>query len=318
MKMKGIQILNFMGRSNNRLLVHKHMEKIDVNETIDIILTPQFYTFIRETLAINFAYQAKNIAPSLFDDYLNPIKEYQYHVYKCGEDWCFFAYDIEEITVFLETKGLKPYLIGKIYFAQELVHDLAQPIQLGVNDALQTIDHTVTVLPQRLLHGEEPFSKLNLKNMALQNNITLSSSHDSVIPLNQMIFMTILLTLLGASFIFEGNRLKSSISNTIENQESLISENPKLASSLIRNSELEKYQPIDQKERLKRDIVTKISKMLSQESILKELNLNEKSIVVTIEISGNMFSKQIAKSAKKENFKVISKERNQIVLEKKL
>ena len=316
--MKGIQILNFMGRSNKRVLVHKYMEKIDVNETIDIVVTPQFYTFIRESLAINFAYQAKKIAPSLFDDYLDPIKEYQYHVYKCGEDWCFFAYDIKEITSFLEEKGLKAYLIGKVYFAQELVQDLTRPIQLGSNDALQTIEHTVTVLPQRLLHGEEPFLELNLENKILKNSITLSSTHDSVIPVGQMILLTTLLTLLGVSFIFEGNRLKGSISNSIEDRESLISKNPTLASALIRNSELEKYQLIDQKERLKRDVVTKISKMLSQKSILKDLDLNEKRILATIETSGNRFSSEIEKSAKREKFKVISKEKNQIVLEKKL
>jgi len=316
--MKGMQILNFMGRSNPRVLVHKHMETMEIKETIDIVLTPQFYTFIREMLAINFAYQAKNIAPALFDDYLDTNKSYQYHVYKCGEDWCFFAYDIEEISSFLQSRGIEPYLINKIYFAQELVTYLNKPIHLSDQEALYSIDQTVTVLPQRLLPTDINYAPINMDDVVLKNGVSISSSFDAVIPLKQTIFITVLLLILGGIFILEGERIKDSIANQIATKERLLSKNPKLASSLIRNSQLEKYQPINDQERLKRDTVMMISKMLSNKSQLKNLTLDEKGITVTITTKNDMMKKQLIDQAKKEKFKIVSQEKRQIVLEKKL
>ncbi len=318
MKMKGIEILNFMGRSNKRVLVHKHMEPITSNETVDIVLTPQFYTFIRETLAIKFAYQAKNIAPSLFDDYLNPAKEYQYHVYKCGEDWCFFAYDVAEIIHFLEERGLRSYLIGKVYFIQELASELNTPVALGAKEALQTIDNVVTVIPQRLLASDRELSPLDLSSSTLQHAITLNQAHDSFISMKQAIILGLLLLLLGGTFLVEGKRIRASIANSLAQEEQLLEENPKLASSLIRNSELQKYKPIDEKERLKRDAVSEVSKMLSKQSHLKSLTLDEKHLLATIETTSERILKEIEKSAKRSGFKIVSKNQDQIVLEKRL
>jgi len=294
------------------------MESVEGNETVDLVLTPQFYTFIRESLAIKFAYQAKNIADSLFDDYLDPIKEYQYHVYKCGEDWCFFAYDVEEITHFLEQKGISPYRIGKVYFAQELVHDLNEPIPLGNRDALQRIEDTVTVIPQRLLSTETPLGTLELEKLNLQQGVTLSASHDSFISMKQGLILSLLFLLLGGSFFVEGKRIHDSIEGMVAEKEKLLEENPKLGSSLIRNSELEKYKPINRQERLKRDTVSKISKMLSKKSHLKSLKLDDKRVIATIETDSNRLIHEIEKRAKGEHFRVVSKGHNEIVLEKKL
>jgi len=58
------------------------MEDVKEKKNIDIILSPEFYTFLKEELGIKFAYQAKQIAPSLFDDYLDDSSRYQYFVYK--------------------------------------------------------------------------------------------------------------------------------------------------------------------------------------------------------------------------------------------
>ncbi len=44
------------------------MPDISTKKNIDIILTPQLYIFLKEDLEIKFKYQAKQIAPSLFDD----------------------------------------------------------------------------------------------------------------------------------------------------------------------------------------------------------------------------------------------------------
>ena len=80
--MEGVITLSLKD-NNNRLFIHRDMKHINLLNSVEIILTPQFYTFMRENLNIRFAYQAKQIAESLFDDYLDSSKKYQYHVYKC-------------------------------------------------------------------------------------------------------------------------------------------------------------------------------------------------------------------------------------------
>jgi hypothetical protein len=316
--MKGMQILNFMGRSNRRLLVHKHMAEIKINETVDIILTPHFYTFIREELAIKFTYQAKNIAPALFDDYLESNKSYQYHVYKCGEGWCFFAYAINEIISFLQQKGIEPYRIGKIYFAQELASQLNKPLSLSNHDALYTIDQTVTILPKRLFPSETTYGEIDLEKVVLRNGISISSSLDSVIPMKQTVIISSLLLILAGEFMIEGHRIKASIADQYKLQEDLLADNPKLASSLIRNSQLERYQPINDQERKKRDNIMLISKILSNRNSLKKLTVDEKKISFMIKTKDSMEDKQVIKKAKKDNFKILSQENHQIVLEKSL
>ena len=41
MQKKGMRILNFMGNSSKKLLVHYEMDEIEVKGSIDIVLTPQ-------------------------------------------------------------------------------------------------------------------------------------------------------------------------------------------------------------------------------------------------------------------------------------
>ena len=303
--MKGIEILNLMGKSNKRLLVHKDIKNININNAVDIVLTPQFYTFLQEELGVKFGYQAKQIASSLFDGYLDEQKEYQYYVYKCDSSWCFFAYNIEDIINFLENKGLKKHQIGKIFFAQELAPYLQKAIELGDTKALQSIDGITTILPKRVLDSEYNYKKLNLNDIPLKNGIAIGSSYSSLIPLKQTIAITSMLIILGGIFIFEGNMIKESIRPNQEKLEKLLDKNPKLSSSRIRKSILQQYIPIDKKERLKRDIIEKISKLLSSNSQLKSLAVDDKKVVAIIETTDDKTTNQIVKNA--HNKKLIAK-----------
>jgi hypothetical protein len=315
--MKGIEILNLMGKSNKRLLVHKDIKNININNAVDIVLTPQFYTFLQEELGVKFGYQAKQIASSLFDGYLDEQKKYQYYVYKCDSSWCFFAYNIEDIINFLEDKGLKKHQIGKIFFAQELAPYLQKAIELGDTKALQSIDGITTILPKRVLDSEYNYKKLNLNDIPLKNGIAIGSSYSSLIPLKQTIAITSMLIILGGIFIFEGNMIKESIRPNQEKLEKLLDKNPKLSSSRIRKSILQQYIPIDKKERLKRDIIEKISKLLSSNSQLKSLAVDNKKVIAIIETTDDKTTNQIVKNAhskkliaKKEGTKQIKVEGN--------
>ena len=313
-----MRILNFMGKSSKKLLVHHEMDEIEVKGSIDIVLTPQFYTFLREDLEIKFAYQAKNIAHAFFDDYLTLELEHQYHVYKHGDEWYFFAYSVDEITSFLEEKGLHSSQIGKIYFAQELEESLLEPVKLGSRVAMQTIDGTVTLLPQRLVATDMEYQPLNLERERFKHGIAISSSYDSLVPFKETAILTTLLLFLGGFFLFEGHRGRATIENIQLTKDELLEEHPKLSYSLRRNSELKKYEKIDRVERVKRETLMQISKMMANKNRLKSLVLTEKDIVATITTRSKQEINKIKSLAKSNSFMLSNETEKEISVEKKL
>ncbi len=297
-------ILNLTEKQSNRILIHKNMEPIKLENSVDIILTPQFYTFLREELDIKFAYQAKQIAASLFDDYIDTSVDHQYHVYKCDNSWCFFAYNIEEIDAFLESKGIEKYRVAKIYFAQELKDELTKPMLLSGNHAIQSVDDVVTMIPKRFLAEDVEYLSLDTEKIKLKNGVTMGASLNSFVSLKETIILGSLLALLGTSFIVEGNRIKSSMSNENAKLSTLVDDNPKYDSHIYRESILDKYKPIDTVERAKRQAMKEISKLLSAKSQLKELSIDKNSISATIATQNKSISKQVSDHAKIKKMKV--------------
>lgn len=279
------------------------MEPTTLENSVDIILTPQFYTFLREDLDLKFSYQAKQIAPSIFDDYIRSSIEYQYYVYKCDDQWCFFAYNIDEIDQFLESVGIEKHRVSKIYFAQQISDELEEPVLLSEKSVLKNIDNVVTVIPKRIMGRESEYKTLALDELKIKGGISMGASLNSFVSLKETIILSSLLFILGLVFIVEGNRIKSSIATEDAQLTALLDENPKYASSMLRNSILEKYQPIDTNERLKRETMKEISKLLSAKSQLKSLSVNEKSITANITTADNTINKQVKEHAAAKKFK---------------
>jgi hypothetical protein len=304
--MEGVAILNLTAKQSNRILIHKHMEPIKLENSVDIILTPQFYTFLREELDIKFAYQAKQIAASLFDDYIDTSVDYQYHVYKCENLWCFFAYNIKEIDTFLESKGIEKHRVSKIYFAQQLEDELKKPMLLSGDEVLQSIDGVVTMVPKRFLSEDAEYIAPDIDKLKLKGGVTMGSSLNSFVSLKETIILGSLLALLGTSFIVEGNRIKSSIANEDAELSMLIDDNPKYGSSMLRQSILDKYKPIDSKERAKREALKDISKLLSAKSQLKELTIDKDTVSANISTQSKAISQQVREHAKIKKMKVIA------------
>lgn len=280
------------------------MEPIKLENSVEIILTPQFYTFLREELEIKFAYQAKQVAKAMFDDYIGTSLEYQYHVYKCDNHWCFFAYNIEEIDQFLESVGIEKHRVSKIYFAQQLENELSLPLLLSGNHALQSVDGIVTMVPKRFLGDDVEYLSLDTDKLKLNGGVTMGASLNSFVSLKETVILGSLLALLGTSFIVEGNRIKSSIANEDAKLTTLIDDNPKYGNNMLRESILDKYKPIDTTERAKRQAMKEISKLLSVKSQLKELTINKNTVSATIATQNKAISKQVSEHAKIQKMKI--------------
>jgi hypothetical protein len=300
-----VPTLNLTAKSNNKLLIHKNMKTIiSLENSIDIILTPQFYTFIREELDLKFSYQAKQIAGSLFDDYLDQKHEYQYHAYKYDNYWCFFAYNINEIDLFLESVGIEKHRVSKIYFAQQLINNLQNPILLDENNVLQDIDGIVTLVPLQIMNPAVEYNSLDISSFKLKNGVTMGSSLNSYVSLKETVILSSIFCILGGISIFEGERIKNSIAKDNAKLTELLDENPRYTSSLARESILSKYAPIDKKERAKRQAIKDVSKLLSNKSHLKTLTINKDTIQAKITTENKTISKQIQEHARKKEFKV--------------
>jgi hypothetical protein len=305
-----------MDKNNNRLFIHKNMESVSLEHSVEIILTPEFYTLIREELDIKFAYQAKQIAESLFDDYLD-AKVYQYHVTKHEGYWYFYAYSIEEIEAFIESMGIEKHRVSKIYFAQELNNALEEPVQLSNTTVLQTIEGVVTLIPTQLIDPNVSLQTLNLETLKLTSGVSMGASHASFVSLKETILLSSLFVILGTIFIFEGNRIKSSIAKEKMQRQELLSVDSSYGSKMIRENILEKYKPIDKIERAKRQTIQDVSKLLSSKSELTMLNIEKSTIKVGIKTSNRSISKQVIQSAKAKSFKSTVNGEN-ITLEKNL
>lgn len=293
------------------------MEPIILNHSVEIVLTPQFYTFIREELDVKFTYQAKQIAESLFDDYLDGSIEHQYHVNKCEDRWCFFAYNIEEIDHFLKSVGIEKHRVSKIYFAQDLSKELVEPIQLDNQSALQTVNGIVTLIPQRFMGENVEYQQLNLSAVKLNSGITMGASLNSFISLKEALPLSLLFIILGSVFMVEGYRTQASISNEKSRVSELLSQYPKYSNSGIRANILETYKPINRQERNKRESLKEISRFLSKKSQLTQLKIVKDTIEADIEVANEKINKQVSRNAKAKNFKVINNGLNMKV-EKKI
>ena len=275
----------------------------ELKNSIDIILTPQFYTLVQEDLDLKFNYQAKQIAPSIFDDYLDNTNDYQYYVYKCDNLWCFLAYNINEIDQFLESVGIEKHRVSKIYFTQQLADQLTEPLFIDERSLLKTIDGVVTIVPRYLMDATVEYEPFNSASFTLKGGATMGSSLNSFISLKESLLLGTIFIILGTIFIIEGNRVKSSMNTQATELENLLVKHSKYSTSFARESILSKYRPIDRKERAKRNAIKEISKLLSKKSHLKLLEINKKKVSASITTDNQTINKQVKEHAKAKLFK---------------
>jgi hypothetical protein len=200
--------------------------------------------------------------------------------------------------------GIEKHRVSKIYFAQQLQNELKNPILLDEGNVLQSINDTVTLIPIQLMNPSVEYQILSMHLLKLKGGATMGSSLNSFVSLKKTIVLSTLFLILGGIFMVEGNRIKASITNDDAKLTALLDDNPKYISSMSRNSILEKYQPIDTIERAKRQAIKDVSKLLSNKSQLKSLNISKNKITATIKAQNQNIAKQVRNHAKAKSFKV--------------
>ena len=306
-----------MGKNKELLLVHSAMEDVKVEESVNIMLSPQFYTLKKEALPVKYAYQAKKIAPSLFEGLLEDKGTYEYAVFKEEEGWAFVAYDIEQITSFLASKGIAPEKIAKVYFAQEALHAFSSPVALNEREALTVLNDTVVVVPKMALNQE------NVSMLKFDDTFTPSKggisvkggSVSSVFTQQQAYTLATVFLLFAGMFFVEALRYGGGENNNQEELSTLYESYPSLKSGYTRQGIIDQYRTLDKKERYKRDAIKAISHMIFKGVTLKQMSVDDKKFQAEFSCTNDEAKKQLEVLAKKEKFNTSSKKAHQLILE---
>ncbi len=291
-----------MGKDKELLLVHKNMDRVTLNESVNILLTPQFYTLKKEALPVKYAYQAKKIAASLFDGLLEEGGRYEYVVTKEEETWSFIAYDLEKITDFLESKNIYAGNVSKIFFAQEALESFTAPLALNEKEALVVLDDTVVLVPSMALGEDEVPSLLLNSSFTPKGGVALQGSSSSVLTQKQALSFAAVFMLFAGMFVAEGLRYGGDSEAGEEELQGLYESYPSLQSSYARQGIVDKYRKIDKDERKKRDAVKAFSGMIFKGVTLTSLHVDEKGFKSQFSCATTEVAKRVKELAKKAQY----------------
>ena len=291
--------MNFITNKKELILVHAAMKPILLTKSVNLLLTPQFYTLKKEILPIKYLYQAKKIAPSLFEGLLDRNFVHEYFVFKEKDTWVFIAYNINKIMDFLNTKGIKPEKVSKLYFAQQALDMLHTPVSLGEKEILGVIDQTVVVVPAAALR-DAPSTGMPDLDFAPSRGVALHNAYGSILSLSQAVVIAGILMIFATMYLVEGIRYGQVSQQQHQEIEELLAAHPSLQSKYARESIAAKYKAIDAKERKKREAVKTLSAMIFRGVALSSLQISEKSFKARFVCKDDKTAKQLQELAKKE------------------
>ena len=294
-----------MEKDRPLILIHSEMKYLTDTHAdgINIMLTPQFYTVKRESLPVQYSYQAKRVAPSLFEGLLENADEHKYFVSKEDEQWLFIAYDIEKIKSFLTRKGIQLSNVSKMYFAEQSIELFKGPLLLGDKDALVNIEGTMTIIPQVVLQEDEKPMQLD-NSLTPKKGVVLEGRSQSILESTEAYTLAAILALFSVIYFVEGSRYTNESAAQEEEMRLLLEDYPSLQSSYTRDSIATKYKTIDKKERKKRDVIKALSLMIFKGSTLTSLVMDDKKFESTFTCANGNIKKKLKSLAKKEKFNI--------------
>jgi len=286
------------------LLVYRGMKNVSLGEEkVNIMLTPQFYTLKREELPVKYSYQAKKIAPSLFEGLLEEAGSYEYFVFKDNGQWVFIAYDPEKIRKFLESKGIFHNNLSKTFFVQQIENIFEKPVILTDKEVLISIDGNVVFLPKEILGKESTASAFD-SSIVPKKGVLLSHKNSGFISNKETIVLTWIFIMFAGVFFVEGRHYNLSFDVQQKEMHELLEAYPALQSKVQRESIAFKYRTIDTKERKKRETIKTLASMIFKGVALTSYHMNEKSFKAIFSCANVKTAQKIESMAKRSNFTI--------------
>ena len=311
--------MNFLGKTRKLILAYYDMPKSFGNEAVNVMLTPQFYTLKREELPVKYPFQAKKVAPSLFEGLIDKEGTYRYFVNKKGDEWEFIAYDPDKIKAFLEDRGIAPQRINKLFFAQQAAERLVKPILLGKDQALVNLNGIATVIPRAAIESDRFCMQVD-DTLTPSKGVAFGGKEGSFISREQAISLAAILLLFAVMFLYEGMQYGKSAVDYQPKIDKIIKQHPTLQSKYARQSIVKKYTQVDTTERRKRDLIKTLSKMIFKGVALSTLYVDDQKVSAVFNVQNENEIDKLKALAQKEKLNVIHNTKNekQIQIEGKL
>lgn len=132
--------------SYKTIFLDPSMDKVHVEEKVNIILSPSLYWVKKISLPVKYIREVKKLLPSLFEDIL-PEGHYSYYAYKEGDEYIVFAYEDKIILELMAEKGISFSSVVNVYFAQSEFCSLDDAYTINDKQTLMVKDGIVIVVP---------------------------------------------------------------------------------------------------------------------------------------------------------------------------
>lgn len=312
--------MNFKLNNNKDLvLLHTNMSKVAYGKSINLLLSPQFYTIKKESLDIKYKYQAQKIASSVMDDLLPHNKEHQFSVFKEDERWVFVAIDEDKIKSFLLSQNIDINLVHKIYIAQQVKDKFNIPILLDDKKAIGLLNNIVTIFPKNALDKTQRYAYLDNSFTPASGGVSISGESSSLIDQKSSIILSAVFVLFAFIFLFEGTQYSKEATISEDKLAQKLQKHPSLASKYSRDSIEKKYKKIDLEQRAIRDFLKNLASPIRMGGTLTALNLNKTTQKATLKTNSNDIYIKVQQKAKSLNLNTKSIENNSFIeLESKI
>jgi len=312
--------LNFkLNKNKDLILFHINMQRITHDKSINLLLSPQFYTIKKESLDIKYKHQALKIAPAVMDDLLPHNKNHKFSVFKEDDKWVFVAFDEERIKSFAIDCGIELDLINKIYFSQQVRDKFSTPISLDDKKAIGLLNGTVTIIPKNALDKAKRYAYLDNSFSPSSGGISISGESLSLISQKSSMIISAIFVLFAFIFIFEGTQYSKEFTLSQDKLTQKFQDYPSLASKYSRDSIEKKYQKIDLEQRAIRDFLKNLSSPIRGGAILSEITLKGSIQKVVLETKTAGIYQKVKQKAESLGLKIKSiKNNTYIELENKI
>jgi hypothetical protein len=285
-------------QKNKTIFVDLHSDNFDIDEKVDIVLSPTLYWVKKVSLPVKSVREVIKLLPSVFEESI-PNGNYNYYAYKSGDEFIAFAYDDKFILDTLTQKGINSSNIGKIYFAQSELSYIDGALKINEEQSVYVKDGILILVPCCWIDEVGELDVSDLKHS--KHNIALAQfdhivDKKSLFKINAILLAFIVL-LSGELFV-----TTQKVDEVTKAKDELFSKYSLKPTMFQNKSILKKHQSTHKKQTKIRQYTQSIlSLRLGKGVKLTNINLKSKDLVAIFSGLDKGSEKSIVKNLKKKN-----------------
>ncbi len=306
---------NIFKKERTLYFVTKHTKIPRFDKKVTLILSPQFYWVKKESLPVKRVYEAKKLAPSVFDGFL-PQGNYSYMVYKDGEEFVLIAYDKEDIIKTLQNLGADLGEIEEIRFSQTEFGEIEGCVEIDQKSALATINGVTVQLPRKC--AEPSYGVYDLLPSLKLSSYKVKLSVEDMIDFKVLAPYALVFLLASGSFLVEYGAYKKAIKDMESKREEILIKYklPRTSIQLrsIKNSLLNTYET----QKRMRDLVSYLGSLsIKKGEYIDMISVTEKGADFSVKLSSSKRKREVVEYVKR-RYKVLSESLNGDILSLKI